>query len=62
MTGYILIITIIHGSIGAVDVQRTSGYGSYESCAVDGVARIESQRELYPADTELRWSCQRDGE
>ena len=57
MTSYVLIITIIHTSIGAVDTQRQSGFASYDDCATHAVAWAESQRALYPR-AKLKWECQ----
>jgi hypothetical protein len=61
MTGYVLIITIVHASIGAVDTQRQTGFTSYQDCATHAVASAESQRSLHP-DSELRWHCERGDE
>jgi hypothetical protein len=58
MTGYILILTIVHASIGAVDTQRQTGFDSYDDCAAHGVAWFVSQRELYPDDVAVGWQCE----
>lgn len=56
---YVLIATIIHASIGAVDTQQIgSGYQTYQQCAEDAVARVESLRAIHP-DSEVKWECQR---
>jgi hypothetical protein len=61
MSGYVLIVTIIHASISAVDTQRQTGFSSYNECATHAVAWAESQRPLNP-DAHLRWQCQRGDE
>ncbi|MGA8696485.1 MAG: hypothetical protein WB689_22110 [Xanthobacteraceae bacterium] len=48
MTSYILILTIIHASIGAVDTQRVSGFESYQDCAEFAVGWAETQQPLQP--------------
>jgi hypothetical protein len=55
---YVLIVTIIHGSIGAVDTQHVTGFDSYSSCAEHGVAWADTQ-PLNPADERIRWYCER---
>jgi hypothetical protein len=56
MTTYVLIMTIIHASIGAVDTQRQTGFASYADCATHAVAWADSQRALYPK-AEVKWEC-----
>jgi UPF0716 family protein affecting phage T7 exclusion len=58
---YILVLTIIT-SFGGVSTQRVTGFADYQSCAEHAVAWADSQRPLYPADSHLRWQCQRDDE
>jgi hypothetical protein len=55
---YVLILTIIHASIGAVDTQRQTGFESYDDCATLAVAWAETQRPLYP-DARIKWTCQK---
>jgi hypothetical protein len=57
MTGYILILTIINASIGAVDTQRQTGFDSFDDCATHAVAWADTQRDLYP-DAEIKWHCE----
>jgi hypothetical protein len=57
MSGYVLIVTIIHASIGAVDTQREAGFSSYQDCATEAVARIETQQQFYP-DARIKWHCE----
>jgi hypothetical protein len=54
---FVLILTIVHAGIGAVDTQRVPGFDSYNECATHAVAWADSQRALY-SDAELKWQCQ----
>jgi hypothetical protein len=58
---YVLILTVIHASIGAVDTQRQTGFATYDECATHAVAWAESQQPLHP-NSHLRWQCERGDE
>jgi hypothetical protein len=56
MTSYILVLTIIHASIGAVDTQRVPGFASYQDCATHALAWADTQRDLNPG-ADIKWQC-----